>query len=175
VEAVLDVFAAGGYDGLTIEAVAERAGVARSTVYRRYPAKDELLAGALEHLASVEPLDPDTGSVEGDLLEIARGLRRLLRGRIGRTVPAALTAAARQPVVARDHRRLVALRRQPALAAVRRGVERGELDVDTDPDLLVDLVSGPVFYRHFLSGGPLDDAVLRELVRCAVGTFRPSV
>jgi AcrR family transcriptional regulator len=171
-DAAIDVFVDLGYEGLTMEAVAERAGVAKSTVYRRYPSKPDLLTAALRCGAGEKPDPPDTGSLLGDLRQVADNVRGMLReSTVGRMLPATLAAAARHPEFARVLRQFVADRRRSAIRAVRAAVARGEVPADVDADLLVDLVIAPVFYRFFHTGGPVDDGVLDELVHRAVGAF----
>lgn len=172
--AALALLAESGFEGVTVEAVAQRAGVARSTVYRRYPGKPELLVSVLHHACGAPVDDPDTGSVVGDLVVVAEGLHRSLDTTdLGRALPAVIAAAAVHPEVARAHRTFVAGRRRVALASVRRGIERGEVDPDVEPDTLVDLVVGPVFHRHFVSGRPVTDGWITEVVERAVRGCTP--
>lgn len=167
--AALDLFAECGFDGVTIEAVAQRAGVARSTVYRRYPCKADLLVEAAARVTDEVRSVPDTGSVEDDLLEVGRQLRHMLTATlVGRTVPAAVAAAARHPELATAHRAMVRQRRGETKTVIARAVERGELPEGVDADLLLDLVLAPIFYRVLLSGEPVTDRYLRRVVRTAV-------
>lgn len=173
-DATIELFADLGFEGVSIEAVAERAGVAKSTVYRRYPSKIDLVMAAWRH-GSPHTEDPvDTGTVDGDLLAAAHRLRTVfLQSPIGRAVPSALAAAARFPEFADAHGAFVTSRRAPVLAAVERAIARGELRSDTDPALLVDLVTGPLFYRAFAThGGALTDDDLAAVVTHAVASFR---
>jgi AcrR family transcriptional regulator len=173
--AALALIAEAGFDGVTVEAVAQRAGVARTTVYRRYPGKPELLVTVLAHACRAVVDDPDTGSVVGDLTAIAEALDRALTSTdIGRALPAVIAAAAQHPDVAAAHRTFVASRRRVALAAVARGIERGEVDPEVDPDTLVDLVVGPVFHRRFVSRRPVGDGWIAEIVSRAVRGCAPT-
>lgn len=175
-QATIDLFAERGYEGLTIEAVAERSGVAKSTIYRRWPNKVELLIDAMDHLSDSDQGSPpvlDTGSIEADLLQIAKRLRHMLQETdLGRTIPAAAAAAARHPELALAHQEKVARRRAPSLEVAENAIRRGELPATTDPQLLIDLVAGPIFYRGFISGGALDDAALQALVAAALAGVR---
>ena len=106
---------------------------------------------------------------------MAQGLHRSLGTTdIGRALPAVIAAAACHPEVAEAHRTFVASRRRVALAAVRRGIERGEVDPDVDPETLVDLVVGPVFHRHFVSRRRITDAWIDEIVTRAVRGCAPA-
>jgi AcrR family transcriptional regulator len=173
--AALALLAEAGFEGVTVEAVAQRAGVARTTVYRRYPGKPELLVTVLAHACRAPVDHPDTGSVVGDLTAVAEGLDRALASTdIGRALPAVIAAAAQHPEVAAAHRDFVASRRRVALAAVARGIERGEVDPEVDPDMLVDLVAGPVFHRRFMSHRPVGDGWIAEMVTRAVRGCAPA-
>jgi len=172
--AALTVLAELGFEGVTVEEVAARAGVARSTVYRRYPGKPELLVSVLNHACHAPVPDPDTGSVVGDLEALALGLNRSLgESDIGRALPAVVAAAVRHPEVAAAHRSFVAHRRRRMLAAIGRGIERGEVDPDLDPGTLADMVVGPVFHRRFTGPGPVTDDWIREIVARAVRACAP--
>jgi AcrR family transcriptional regulator len=163
-DATLDLFADRGFEGVSIEAVAEQAGVAKSTVYRRYPTKIELVMGAWRHAAPIADVALATGSLHGDLLVSAHRLRTVFtQSPAGRAVPSALAAAARFPEFAEAHHRFIADRRAPMLATVEHAIERGDLRPDTDATLLIDLITGPIFYRAFNTGGTLTDADLDAL------------
>jgi AcrR family transcriptional regulator len=173
--AALALLAESGFEGVTVEAVAQRAGVARSTVYRRFPGKPELLVTVLAHSCRATVDDPDTGSVLGDLTAVAEALARSLGATdLGRALPAVIAAAAVHPDVADAHRTFVASRRRVALAAVARGIDRGEIDPEVDPDTVVDLVVGPVFHRQFVSRRPITGAWIAEIVARAVRGCAPT-
>ncbi len=172
-DATVALFADRGYEGLTIEAVAEQAGVAKSTIYRRYTDKADLLLAAVECSTDGESASPDTGSLADDLYLIAQHLRRVLTTTdAGKTLPATIAAMARHPALAEAHQAFLSRRRQAALAAVERGIARGDVAEHTDPDLLVDMVAGPIFYRTFVRRTEVDDLTLRELVDAVVASHR---
>jgi AcrR family transcriptional regulator len=169
-DAVVDVLAERGYDGLTMDSVASRAGVARASVYRRHGNRSELLAAACEHVTPPPVDPPDTGQVRDDLVALARALVRTLdRTEFGRLLPALLGAAATHPEAGEVLRRFGVSRRAPSAAVLRRAVERGQLPAGTDPDLVADLIFGSIFYRRVVRRARLGreaiestvDAVLR--------------
>ena len=177
--AAVELFAEVGFDGLSIEHVARRAGVAKSTVYRRYPGKSELVADAMDALAAGRVVDPDTGSVRDDLVAIVGQIHATLTETdVGRALPSTLVAAAHHEEFTELHRRFVRHKRQPSLGAVRRGVERGELEAGADPELVVDLLVGPLFYRLFVSRAGVDEGWVETVVDRVLGAFagppRPS-
>ena len=168
-DAALELFASSGYEGLRVEHVAEVAGVAKTTVYRRYPNKGELLHAALEHAQSPEPPAPYTESLAEDLFQMARRLRdKFASPGLGRLIPTMVDASARHPEFAAAHHRFLAERRRYGLERIRLAMTQGELPADTDPELVLDLVGATVFYRTFVTGSPLDDDTLREAVRLAL-------
>lgn len=163
--AALDLFAEVGYEGLTIEAVAARAGVARSTVYRRYPGKADLLVAAAARASDERRHVPDTGRLADDMAAVARRLHQMLdESDVGRSVPAAIAAAARHPELAEAHRSMVRRRRDETRAVIERGVARGELPAGVDAELALDLLAAPIFYRTLISREPVDDAYIARLV-----------
>lgn len=172
-DAAMELFAEGGLDGLTMEGVAARAGVAKATVYRRYPGKVDLVIAAARSLTDSEAPQPDTGSVDEDLRVIGANLARLLTGTVaGRAVPQMIADASRHREMREAQTRFIASRRSGTADALRRGVKRGELRADSDIDLIADLVAAPIFYRHMISGGPLDAALIERLVAAALAPWR---
>ena len=173
-EAAAELFADQGFEGMSVDAVAQHAGVSKATIYRRYPGKVELCMAASRHLCARQVPVVDTGTVRDDLREHARALARLLRTTVvGRAVPQMVADAARNPELADAYRKFTAERRATIAAAVGRGVERGELPATADGDLAAEMLSGTVFYRHLIARGSLGprfadavaDAVIRSLER----------
>jgi len=178
VDAALGLFAEEGFEGLTMEGVASRAGVGKATVYRRYPGKVELVMRAAACLTADEPPTPDTGTLRGDLRAFARSLVHLLTATpTGGCVTQLVAALPRSPQLADEYARFVAARRERTRAAVARAAARGEVPAGTDAELVADLMAGPIFYRYLVTRGSLDDdyadlvvdAVLASLVAPAPG------
>lgn len=162
--ATLDLVAEVGLSGLTVDAVAARAGVGKATIYRRWPSKEALLFVAVATL-SEEPPVPDTGSVRGDLMELFAGMiDRFADERSGRLVVEMAAAAAQDPALLELQREFVDRRRRSGRGILRRAVARGELGPDVDVDLVLDLIVGPAAYRCFLSHQPITpDLLVRAL------------
>jgi AcrR family transcriptional regulator len=148
-----------------MDEVAERAAVAKTTLYRRWPTKDHLaVAVAAEMLAEV-PI-PDTGDLRHDLTEFAAGLasslnRLRMAGHSGGGASAGLAAelvaaAARHPDIGELVRAGYAQRHALARARLRRASEREGLRPDIDHGVLIDQVAGPVYYRILITGAPAD-------------------
>ncbi|HEY3437655.1 MAG TPA: TetR/AcrR family transcriptional regulator, partial [Actinotalea sp.] len=151
--ATLDLVAERGIAATTIESVAERSGVAKTTIYRQWADQPALILDAIATTLH-EPPDPSTGNLRDDLVQLLVGLARALHdGPAAALMPALIEAAERDPAFAALHRREASERHRVVLAVIARGVGRGELPPETDPAEVLDLVTGPLFYRRWVSAG----------------------
>jgi AcrR family transcriptional regulator len=147
--AVIDLLDEQGYAGLTFEAVAARAGVAKSTVYRRWPNKDELVFDAINQLKGPLPQVPAGGTVRADLLTLMQHMRRMWvnsqHGRIMRRLIGESTVRADGPCLYTSFReRLVAPRQAAIRAVLQRGIDEGSIRPDVDLAWVIGLISAPV-------------------------------
>ncbi len=164
-DAALAEYAANGLDGMSVDAVAARAGVSKATIYRRYPSKAELVAAAALQAADEQAPIPDTGSVRGDLTSALRNLRRLLDDPVvGAAKRMLLVDARRNEQLGRMHTESVRERRQGMFEVFRRGIERGELDPDIDVEFAADRIGAPVFYRHLVTRARITDAYIDQMI-----------
>lgn len=161
-----DLLVERGYAGVTIEAIAARAGVAKQTIYRWWPSKFEILMDTFLQDAAGALQIPDTGTVDGDLREHLRQLARFLTAQpAGRVMLALIGQAQHDADVARTfQQRFLNERRALDQRILERGVARGDLRSDTDLDLVTDLIYGPVYHRVLLTGLPIDDRFIDGLV-----------
>ena len=158
-DATLEILVEQGYEGMTIEAVATRAGVGKATIYRRYDGKDELVAAALRTLNPEEVILPDTGSVSNDfrlLIErfAATTFGTILGPMIVRVLSAVITNPDLQPIFIEN---VVGPRHGAALAVIQRAVERGELRADLNVHSMLDMLVGAIIFRVLFSGGEIAD------------------
>ncbi|MDG9723209.1 MULTISPECIES: TetR/AcrR family transcriptional regulator [unclassified Streptomyces] len=169
--AAVDLLSSQGLAGTTVGAVARAAGVHETSVYRRWGTRENLILDALTtELDSALPV-PDTGRVQEDLLTFFSALALLLGTPQGWAL---LRLSVEHDTTLEDRRGPYwSERLDRAVLMVRRGVERGELAADTDPGLVIEAVSGPLFVRVLLSGAPLDDTLVRRLVELALDGARP--
>ena len=159
-----------GYPGLTIEGVASEAGVGRPTIYRRWPSKAALVVAALMDSSLLALPAPDTGSVRDDLIALMHGAFEAAEHPQKQPLMAALTAeAAVNPEMKRLLREYTQRRRDSSAIVVRRAIERGELAADTDPDFLLDLIAGPLFYRVQMAGRPVGEQIVVDVVDVVLG------
>lgn len=164
-EAVLDELAERGYGRLSMEAVARRAGVGKSALYRRWPAKRDMVVTVISEYSVPRAEIPDTGSLRGDLLATLHAIHEWLAHPRTVTIMPDLTAeAARNPALAEAMRDAVGEpRRALGAATLRRAVERGELPTDLDVELALDLVAAPIYWRANVRGVPVTAAYLEDL------------
>jgi AcrR family transcriptional regulator len=152
VDATLALLAECGFQATTVDAIADRAGVAKNTIYRRWDSKDELIADALDQLTRPELDVTESASVYEILREHARDLARVLADPLVRRIlPDLLGELQRNRAFAVTFaERLLRPRRTAMVDSLRRAVERGELRRDADVELIADLLGGPPFVRVFL-------------------------
>jgi AcrR family transcriptional regulator len=163
--ATLELLATAGYEGLTMEAVALRAGVNKTTLYRWWNSKDEVLAAALTESDLLTFPVPDTGSLRGDLIETARSIHGLLTDAATAPIAAAVLAASPgRPSLAAVGRMFFADRAAREHPLFRRAVERGELDDRTDPRLVMDMLAGAIWFRVFLRAEQVEAADIDKAV-----------
>ncbi|MFI6584200.1 TetR/AcrR family transcriptional regulator [Embleya sp. NPDC050493] len=156
-DATLDLLADKGYEGLTIEGVAERSGVNKTTIYRWWPSKGALLGAALTGAGRLDFPLPDTGSLRGDLIALTDGIVGLLTAPPTADIAvAALGAVTHSPELAEHTRAFFADRMARERPLFERAVARGELAPDTDPMLLMDLLAGAAWLHLVFRRLPAD-------------------
>ncbi|MDT0164898.1 TetR/AcrR family transcriptional regulator [Actinotalea sp. AC32] len=162
--ATLSLLAEAGYDAVSMERVAARAGTSKATVYRRWPDKRALVAAAVGRQQGPPPPDVDTGSLRDDLLALCRRLAQMLGRSEGSLVVALLQGAARDPALGDLMERTAGHTgaRLPD-AVLRRAVARGELPA-TATAYAFDEVAGSALVLRALTGAPADDPYLEHLV-----------
>ena len=169
-KATREILAQGGVQGLTIEGVAERSGVAKTTIYRRWRSKEDLALAALLAVIREEPPPRQLGSTEAVLAaylgQLVKNVNSKLYGRILRGL---ISEMAVDPMLARGFREQVLARRLAAMTGLlARGIERGELRPDLDMEIAIDLLLGPIYYRLLVSGQPLTRAFVDRLIHAAM-------
>jgi TetR/AcrR family transcriptional regulator, regulator of autoinduction and epiphytic fitness len=163
-EAVLVELGLVGYGALTIEAVAARAGVGKSTIYRHWSGKLDLVEDAFRTLkAPVQA--PEAGTLRERVVGLLEQVACLVEeSTFSACMPALIEAAEHDPQVRDLHIRSSAERRAILVDLLREGVENGELPSDTDPELLGDALVGPILLRRLMLYEPLDPAIVPKLV-----------
>jgi AcrR family transcriptional regulator len=163
-DAATEVLSEQGTEGFTVDAVVARSGVAKTTIYRHWPTKDELLLAAMACFARPESA-PDTGTLRGDLLELLGGLAYALADeQWSKSLPSMLERAEHHPQLAAQHLAIVQLKTAPLIAVVERGRDRGEIRADVDLDLVPALFCGPLFFRRLMMRKTTDAAQVEAIV-----------
>jgi AcrR family transcriptional regulator len=176
-DATLQLLARDGDVGsLTVEAVAARSGVAKTTIYRRWRDKWELALDAvmIDMLPRLdEPVD--VGDTRKELLTFINSVVKMLATPpYGQAMQALVSQIATDPDLARVYREQVVEPRHAELTPViKRGIARGDLRPDTDVRLVHELLVGPIFYRLLFSGAPLDRNLGRRIVDAILAGFAP--
>ena len=153
--AALDVLVEHGLPGFTIEAVAQRAGASKTTLYRRWASREELLVEAMDELASRPFPLPATGDLRSDLIELMGSLEQVLNEQpFPRLMAAFIDAAERDPTLQRLHATITHSRRQPIRHILVEARLRGEIPPSADLELVIDLLTAPAFYRRFIAHQP---------------------
>ena len=145
--ATLQLLLEQGYDGMSIEAVAVRAGAGKATIYRRWSSKRELVAAALSSIDE-DVHAPDTGSTRDDFIALVRDFARVststvLGPMIGRVAGAAVTDPELMEIV---WNHLIATRQEIGRTLLRRGIARGDVRQDVDVDLVMNMVAGTAIF-----------------------------
>ncbi|MFG3253664.1 TetR/AcrR family transcriptional regulator [Streptomyces sp. NPDC048172] len=195
IDTALEILLNRGYDRFSVDEIATRAGVAKTTLYRRWPTKDHLIVAVVARVQDSVPVRY-TGDVRADLTgylnAITDGLHRMRR--IGRPAPAApadpadpadpgdtsaglvaevAAAAARHPDVGAAVQGLFARRNALVLTLLEQARDQGELRADADPEVLFDQLAGALYYRLLITGRPLDAAYVDRLVATALDGVTP--
>jgi AcrR family transcriptional regulator len=161
-----------GHGGTSIEAIAERSGVAKTTIYRHWPTRAQLLIDAFH--SGVEHVDGEpTGDLRGDLIRVAGGLGTKLRNpRWSRIMATLIDAAESDPELAGLSAAFTAQRRDVVRKILERGVADGELRPDLDLELAPLLVGGALFYQRFMLRRAASQAQLERIVDLALDGIR---
>jgi AcrR family transcriptional regulator len=163
-QAALEIFADEGYDRLSMDGVAARAGVGKATIYRRYSNKAELVVEAVRCGVQMDGQLPDTGDLRADLITIMRPLLDRLRGPDANLMTTFALERMRAPELAEEfNRSVIGKKREHIKRLVTAAVERGDLRADPDIELIAE--APPAFlWHHALNGLPIDDGLLDRIL-----------
>jgi AcrR family transcriptional regulator len=163
-----------GVSGFTVDEVASRSGVAKTTIYRHWPTREALVLDAASRISAEQEV-PDTGSFEGDLTALLADTGHLLStARWSSVVPSIVDVAERDLEFADVHAKIqrghaIALRK-----VLERAAGRGELPATANRSVMVSALIGPLYYRRWFSREPIDDQFVKAIVRNVIsGEARP--
>jgi AcrR family transcriptional regulator len=181
-EAILDatrelINAEGGVRTLTVEAVAVRSGVAKTTIYRRWRDKWDLALDAVMIDMLPRFSNPvDVGDTRKELITFLDSVTKLWASPpYGPAMQGLISEIATEPELTRVYReQVVEPRREQLAPVIERGIARGDLRPGTDLRLVHELLVGPILYRLLLSGPPLDHKLTTSLVDALLDSFSPA-
>ena len=163
-EAVLEELGEVGYGPLTIESVAARAGVGKSTIYRHWNGKLALVEDAFRTLKA-KVLVPERGTLRERLIDYLSQVALLVEeSTYSACMPALIDAAERDPQVREFHCRFTAERRAVLVDVLREAMTSGELPPDTHAELLADALVGPIVMRRLMMSATFDPDLVPDLV-----------
>jgi len=167
--ATLDLLEGKPLREITADAIAAKAGVSKATLYKWWPNKALVAFDAfLVRMRSEVPV-PDTGSARRDFVEQLRSVIRFYSGPWGRVFGEFVAEGQHDSAFRKQfHARFLDSRRESARVMWRRGVARGELRKEIDPEVAIDLVHGPTIYRLLAGHAPLDDREAEKLIDAAL-------
>ncbi|SHK12547.1 transcriptional regulator, TetR family [Anaerocolumna jejuensis DSM 15929] len=154
-----------GFNTITVEGIAERAGVSKATIYKWWPNKAAVVLdgffAATESMLHV----PDTGSVSEDLFIQVNNLAAFITSPKGKVITELIAAGQFDANIAEEYRvRYFNPRRLISQHILERGMQRGELKNDLDMELSIDLIFAPLFYRLLITGKTVDSAFVKSLI-----------
>jgi AcrR family transcriptional regulator len=168
---VLDLLASHGYAGLTLDELAARSGVAKTTILRRWPSKAAVAAAGVERVALQSVDVPDSGTLRGDLHALLHGaVDTFVRGR-GQFVPRLLREAGHHPEIADLLFTVIHTRRQAYRRVLALAIARGELAPSGDHELLIDLLIGPIWTRLLITRDPITGEYVDSVVETVLTAF----
>jgi AcrR family transcriptional regulator len=173
-QAMLGLLASRGYREISVETLAERAGVSRTTIYRRWPSKAAIVAAAVSSLYLDRVEVPNIGSLSEDLVALLSESYRLMADGDGRVLERLVRESGQNPELVDVVRSILHARRRLYATLLNRAIARGELPPEMDQELLLDLLLGPLWFRLLLSGVPITPEAARPVVQIVLeGALTP--
>ena len=150
-----------GVGGFTVDEVARRSGVAKTTIYRHWPSREALVIDACSQISDEQEV-PDTGSLEGDVSAILTNIGHLLgTARWSSVLPSIVDVAERDPEFADIHRRIQHGHTAPLREVIDRAAGRREIAATADRSTMIAGLMGPLFYRRWFSREPIDEQFIK--------------
>ncbi|NER78473.1 MAG: TetR/AcrR family transcriptional regulator [Leptolyngbya sp. SIO1D8] len=160
---------------LSIEAIARESGVGKTTIYRWWPSKVAVVMEAfVENVLTVTPFPKNVSATEAIAQQMA-SLIQAFSGEYGRIVAQIIAEGQADPKALASYRdRLIYPRRIAAKTVIQQGIETGEFDPNLDPELAIDMLYGPIYFRLLIGHLPLDPHFAEELPQWGLKALRIS-
>ncbi|MDF2881077.1 MAG: transcriptional regulator [Clostridiaceae bacterium] len=168
-----DLLIENGFGAVTVEKIAERAGVSKATIYKWWPNKAAVVIDGFLNATNVELPIPDTGSTIGDMFIQVDNFVKFLTSRKGYVITEIIAEGQYDAKLADIYRKAYFTpRRSISKQILERGISRGELRKDLNREVSIDLIWGPVFYRLLITGEEIDDAFIKKIINYAFEGIR---
>jgi len=167
--ATLELLADSAYSSLSIDTVAARAGVNKTTIYRNWPTKVDLILAAAKERSDALIVTKSTGNPERDLVAFLRSVAENITSPPGRALVVATLNAADDPDVQRARDEFWRERFQAAGELILAAMRNSNSLIDSDVQLFTERLIAPLYLRVFITGAPLDETFIRATVRAALG------
>lgn len=164
-----------GFADLTIERIAERSGVHRTTIHRRWSSRAALVADALLDVSSSEVSVPNTGRLRSDLRRFAQEVRDAISTPFAKAIVSALAQPSAEKEVVWVAKRFWEARFAATSAIVQAAIDRRELPAKTDPRFVIEAVGGPIWFRTFAVGERADDRFVDRVVDTVIAGLKGRV
>src|SRR3954451_18969367 len=171
--AALELLARDGDAGLTLNVLAARAGLAKTTVLRRWGSKAAVAAAAIERLALHSVELPESGTLRGDLTSLQQKAVAVFTDGEGSFVPRLIRESGHHPEIAEFLRTVTHTRRLASHRILGRAIARHELHPDVDQDVIIDLLIGPIWTRLLITRDPITDGLVEEIVDAVIRAYPP--
>ena len=169
-KAALKLVEAGGFQSVTMEAIAATADVARTTIYRRWPNKESVIMDAFLEEVGPAIAFPTLPNVRENLRRQMKLLAKAFRGKAGLLIRSLLAEAQfNSELKAAFRERWIAKRRASAIAVIKAGIASGEIPSRIDPDILLDVLYGGLYYRLLIGTGAISDDYVDSVWDTVVG------
>ena len=167
-----DLLSQSGIGGFSVDEVARRSGVAKTTIYRHWPSREALVLDAASRISAEQEV-PDSGSLDDDVTAILLNLGHLLgTARWSSVVPSIVDVAERDPEFADVHGEIQRGHAAPLREVLQRAVARDELPVAADVSGMISALVGPLYYRRWFSREAISDDFVKTIVRNVLGSAR---
>jgi len=171
--AALELLARDGYAGLTLNALAARGGVAKTTILRRWGSKAAVAAAAVQRLALHSVDLPESGTLRGDLNALQEKAVAVFTDGEGSFVPRLMRESGHHPEIAELLHTVIHTRRLAYHRILGRAIARGELDPDVDQDMIIDMLIGPIWTRLLITRDPITQGLIEEIVGVIIRAYPP--
>jgi AcrR family transcriptional regulator len=168
--ATFELLYEGGVGGLSVDEVARRSGVAKTTIYRHWPNREALVIDACNRISGEHDI-PDTGALQGDLKAILTNIAHQLQtANWSSVLPSIVDIAEREPEFADLHSQIQHGHAAPLRQVLMRAIDKNELSPSADLATIVAALLGPLFYRRWFSREPIDEQFVDTIINLAIRT-----